>query len=67
MPEMYLKQSGFTYSACGPFAKKQRKNSKVWKNTKFKIYIHKWTRESLLSAWYDLWRFQRFSKKNSLR
>ena len=21
MPEMYLKQSGFTYSACGPFTK----------------------------------------------
>ena len=22
MPEMYLKQPGFTYSACGPFTKK---------------------------------------------
>ena len=28
MPEMHLKQPGFTYSACGPFTKKQRKNSK---------------------------------------
>ena len=27
MPEMYLKQPGFTYSACGPFTKKERKNS----------------------------------------
>ena len=29
MPEMHLKQSGFTYCACGPFTKtkkKQRKN-----------------------------------------
>ena len=32
MPEMHLKQptyldkSGFTYSACGPFTKKQSKN-----------------------------------------
>ena len=26
MAEMHLKQPGFTYSACGPFAKKQKKN-----------------------------------------
>ena len=26
MSEMHLKQSGFTYSACGPFTKKQGKN-----------------------------------------
>ena len=28
MPEMHLRQLGFTYSACGPFTKKQRKNKK---------------------------------------
>ena len=26
MPEMHLKQPEFTYSACGSFYKKQRKN-----------------------------------------
>ena len=26
MPEMHLKQTGFTYNTCGPFTKKQRKN-----------------------------------------
>ena len=26
MPEMHIKQPGFPYSACGPFAKKKRKN-----------------------------------------
>ena len=26
MPEMYLKQPGSAYSACGPFTKEQRKN-----------------------------------------
>ena len=26
MPEMHLKQPEFTYSACGPFTKKKRKN-----------------------------------------
>ena len=29
IPEMHLKQTGFTYSACGPLQKKQRKNSKI--------------------------------------
>ena len=29
MSEMNLIQSGFTYSACGPFTKKQRKNAKI--------------------------------------
>ena len=29
MPEMQLKQPGFTCSACGPFIKKRRKNSNI--------------------------------------
>ena len=29
MCEMYLRQSGFTYSACGPFTKRQRENPKI--------------------------------------
>ena len=29
MPEMHLKQSGFTYSACSPFTKKELKD--LWK------------------------------------
>ena len=29
MPEMDLRQPGFTYSACGPFTKKQENNIKV--------------------------------------
>ena len=28
-PEMHLRKPGFTYSACGTFKKKQRKNPKV--------------------------------------
>ena len=27
--EIYLRKFGFTYSACVPFTKKQRKNTKV--------------------------------------
>ena len=29
MPEMHLKQPGFTYRACGPFTKNKKKNSKI--------------------------------------
>ena len=28
MPEMYFKQPGFTYSACGPFTKNKQRNQK---------------------------------------
>ena len=31
MPEMNLKQPGFTYSACGPFKKKKRKKKGIQK------------------------------------
>ena len=37
MPEMYLKQPGFTYSACDPFTKKKERTAKfmqTW-NTDF--------------------------------
>ena len=29
MPEMHLKQPGFTYSASSPFTKNKKKNSKI--------------------------------------
>ena len=41
MSEMHLKETGFTYSACGPFTKKQRKNWKVCANWKYGPYLQK--------------------------
>ena len=41
MPEMHLKQSGFTYSACGPFTKIKERIQKVKKNKRYKIYLQK--------------------------
>ena len=38
MPEIHLKQPGFTKSVGGPFTKKQRKNLKVYANWKYKLY-----------------------------
>ena len=31
MPEMHLNQSGFTYSACGPFTKNKERNKSLEK------------------------------------
>ena len=48
MPEMHLKQPGFSYSACGPFTKKKKKKKKTriqkLKETGYINYIYKkWT------------------------
>ena len=41
MPEMHLKQPGFTYGACGPFTKNKKKNSEVYANWKYRFYLKK--------------------------
>ena len=40
MPEIHLKQPGFTYSACGPFTK-NRKRIQKFKETGDISYIYK--------------------------
>ena len=40
MPEMYLRQPGFTYSACGPFTK-GKERIKKFKQKGDSIYIYK--------------------------
>ena len=40
MPEMHLKQPGFTYSACGPFTKNKKRIQK-FKETVDRSYIYK--------------------------
>ena len=40
MPEMHLKQPGFTYSACGPFTKNKERNQK-FKETGDTKYIYR--------------------------
>ena len=41
MPEMHLRQPGFTYSACGPFTKTKERIQKLKKNGRYKIYLQK--------------------------
>ena len=38
MPEMDLKQPGFTYSACGPFTK-NKERIEVYANWKYNFYL----------------------------
>ena len=39
MPEMHLKQPGFTYSACGPFTKNKERIQKLKKNRRYDLYL----------------------------
>ena len=39
MPELHLKQSGFTYGACGSFTKYHERIQKVRETENLKIYI----------------------------
>ena len=48
MPEMHLRQPGFTYSNCGPFTKNKEIIQK-FKETGY-IYLQKSARKSLLST-----------------
>ena len=43
MPEMHLKQPGFTYSACGPFTKSKERIQKLKKNRRYDLYLQNWT------------------------
>ena len=47
LPEMHLRQPGFTYSSCGPFTKNKEIIQK-FKETGY-IYLQKSARKSLLS------------------
>ena len=39
MPEMHLRQPGFTYSACGPFTKTKERICKTYANRRYKLYL----------------------------
>ena len=41
MPELDLRQSGFTYSACGPFMKNKERILKIYADRKCRFYLQK--------------------------
>ena len=40
IPEIHLRQPGFTYSACGPITKKEKKRIQKFKETRDSLYIY---------------------------
>ena len=43
MPEIHLKQPGFTYIACDPFTKnKKNKTWKIYADRKYRSYSQEW-------------------------
>ena len=40
MPEIHLRQTQFTYSACGPFTKHEQTIQRFKKNWRYKLYIY---------------------------
>ena len=55
MPEMHLKQPGFTDSACGPFTK--NKELKKIKKQDIQAIFSKMNLISLFSTRYGIWKF----------
>ena len=49
IPEMHLRQPGFTYSACDKFTKIKERMKKQKKTRRFKIYLSKRIRKNLFS------------------
>ena len=67
MPEMHLKQPGFTYSACGPFTKNKERIEKFMQtgNTNF-IYKNELD-EACFQHDMAYGKSKRFNKKNTIR
>ena len=61
MPQVHLRQPGFTYSACGPFTKNKNRIKK-FKETGDSRYIYQNElvfniSSNLFSTWFGLWKF----------
>ena len=62
MPEIHLRQLGFTYSACRVFTK-SKTLIKNQGNGKLQLYLQQWALKRLLSTWYTVWRSRISAKK----
>ena len=53
MPEMYLRQPGFTYSVCGPFTKNKKRIQKLKKKQEIQTIFTKMNLIKLV--WNMIW------------
>ena len=67
MPEMHLKQLGFTYSACGSFTKNKERTEKFMQTGNSDFIYRNELDKACFSTWYGLRKIKRFNKKNTIR
>ena len=67
MPEMHLKQPGFTYSAFGPFTKNKERIDLFMQTGNTDFIYKKELDKACFSAWYGLSKIKTFNKKNTIR
>ena len=66
MSELHLKQPGFTYSACGPFARNKERIEKCMQ-TRNRDFIYKTELDKAFSNMIWLLEIKKFCNKNSIR
>ena len=57
MPEMHLRQPGFTYSACGPFTKNNERTQNCNETGDSRYIYQNKLDKAFFSTWHGLWRF----------
>ena len=67
MPEMHLKQSGFTCSTCGPFTKNKGRIEKFMQTGNINFIYKNELDNACFQHDMAFWQIKRFSKKNPVR
>ena len=67
MPEIHLKQPGFTYNACGPFTKNKERIEKFMQTGYTNLIYKNELDKACFQHDMTLWKIKRFSKKNTIR
>lgn len=65
MSEMHLRQSGVTYSVCGPL-KRNKTKLKIQRNNRLQVYLQELTRQGLFLTKHKVCIIQRFTKKKGV-
>ena len=67
IPEMHLKQPGFTYSACGPFTKNKERIEKFMQTGNTDCVYKNELGKGCLQHDMAYGKFKRFNEKNTIR
>ena len=67
MPDLHLKQPGFTYSTCGPFTRNKERIEKFMQTGNTNFICRNELDKACFQNDIAYGKFKRFSKKNSIR